>query len=144
MSGQVVNPGLVHLTEGARVDDAIAAAGGPTSRADLAELNLARVMSDGEQIHVPEPGEEPPREAGPSTTDGSGPSGTPEAMPLDLNRADPAELEALPGIGPVTAGRIVAHREQIGGFVDVTQLLEVPGIGPARLAELQRVVRIGP
>ncbi|MGN6242511.1 MAG: SLBB domain-containing protein, partial [Motilibacteraceae bacterium] len=102
--GQVRRPGLVRLAAGARVDDALRAAGGPTARADLAAVNLARVLVDGEQLRVPAPGEvvpPPPSGAAAGTSAGAGPVG-----PLDLNAATLAELDALPGVGPVLAQRI--------------------------------------
>ena len=153
VSGQVVAPGLVVLTDGDRVQDAILAAGGPSADADMSALNLARLVGDGEQIYLPGVGEEvgqpeatvngPAPAADPA--DGGESAGGPSAgQPVDLNQADATVLETLPGVGPVMAARIIAHREVIGQFADVTQLLEVPGIGPARLAELQPLVRTGP
>jgi competence protein ComEA len=138
VAGQVRRPGVVTLAPGSRVGDAIAAVGGPTRDAVLDSLNLARPLGDGEQIVVPAPGEEvaPPPAGGPSGAI----VGDPEL--LDLNAATAEELTALPGIGPVTAQRIVDHRDSIGGFVAITQLLEVPGIGPARFADLDARVRL--
>lgn len=141
--GQVASPGVVQLPVGSRVDDAIRAAGGATARADLAALNLARIVIDGEQVVVPAPGDEP-----------SGPGGTPPAGrtaggaagsasgTLDLNDADAAALDALPGIGPVLAGRIVDWRTANGRLTSVDQLGEVDGIGPTLLAKLRPLVRV--
>jgi competence protein ComEA len=136
VAGHVVRPGLVRLRSGARVADALDAAGGPTAQAVLDALNLARPVVDGEQVRVPAEGEEV---AAP-------PADTPAAAdaPLDLNAATAEQLQQLPGVGPVTAQRIVDHRTAIGGFADVSQLLEVAGIGPARFADLEPRVRIGP
>ncbi len=133
--GLVARPGLVTLPEGARVADALAAAGGLLPEADPTSVNLAAVVSDGEQIAVGVPGAAPPA---PAAGGGSGaPSG-----PLDLNSATAADLDALPGIGPVLAQRIVDHRDATGRFTSVEQLDDVPGIGPTTYAELSDLVRV--
>ncbi|MGN6300737.1 MAG: ComEA family DNA-binding protein [Angustibacter sp.] len=138
--GQVRRPGVVRLAPGARVEDAVAAAGGATGRADLAAVNLARPVVDGEQIVVPRPGEATPP-AGPSG--GASPSpGTSAAGPVDLNAATPEQLDALPGIGPVLAGRIVDFRTQHGRFGSVDELGDVSGIGDALLERLRPLVRV--
>lgn len=121
VSGAVRDPGLVSLAGPARVADAVRAAGGATSGADLSAINLASLVADGDQIVVPAVGE--PGEAG----DGL----------IDLNRATAQELAQLHGIGPVLAERIVAHREEHGPFDSVESLLDVPGIGEAKLALLR-------
>ena len=131
--GRVARPGVVTLAAGARVADAVEAAGGLRRDADVTHVNLARPVADGEQILVPRRGEDPPA-----------PSPGTSAAPgrVDLNVADVATLDALPGIGPVLAQRIVDHREQHGPFPDVASLSDVPGIGPAlerRLADLVTV-----
>lgn len=133
--GQVRRPGLVELEAGARVSDAIEAAGGPTSRAELSALNLARPVTDGEQVVVPAPGEPvaPVDGAGDSVASG----GT-----LDLNSADAQALDGLPGIGPVLAERIVAWRDEHGRFTAVDELTEVSGIGPAVLESIRDLVRV--
>jgi competence protein ComEA len=132
--GLVVSPGLVTLPEGARVADAVAAAGGLLPEADPASVNLAAVVSDGQQVAVGLPGAVAPA---------SGPAGgAAPAGPLDLNSATVADLDALPGIGPVLAQRIVDHREQHGRFTSVEQLDDVPGIGPAVYGELADLVRV--
>ncbi len=132
--GAVRTPGLVTLPSGSRVADAIDAAGGLGVGASVLHLNLARTVVDGEQVVVPLEGEEPP-----AVVPGAS-SGTEE--PVDLNTATLEDLQGLPGVGPVTGQRILDHRQTIGGFVDVAQLLEVPGIGPARFADLQSRVRV--
>jgi len=140
VAGAVARPGLVHLRSGARVADALAAAGGPTADADVASLNQARVVADGEQVRVlrvGEPAIPQPAAAGPA---GSAPGG--RATLVDLNRATPAELDALPGVGPATAAAIITWRGENGGFRRVEDLLEVPGIGPARLERLRPLVRV--
>lgn len=134
VSGAVERPGLVRLREGQRVADAVAAAGGLTPQANAAAVNLARRLRDEEQVHVPQIGE-----AAAPPTSGSGPGAE---APVDLNRASAAELEALPGIGPTLAGRILERRERVGAFQSVEDLLEVRGIGPALLAELEGRVTV--
>lgn len=134
--GKVAEPGLVQVADGARVADAIEAAGGPLPGTDTTALNLARLLADGEQLLVgidPPPGE-------PGTSDAAG-SATP-AGPLNLNTATAEELDTLPGIGPVTAQRIVDWRATNGRFSSVDQLLEVSGIGDAKLAQLEGLVRV--
>ncbi|WP_370325648.1 helix-hairpin-helix domain-containing protein [Euzebya sp.] len=137
VAGAVARPGVLTLPAGSRVADAVTAAGGPTPDAVTGALNLARPLEDGEQVHVPAAGEDPPPSAPPPPSAAGDPPG-----PLDLNTATTAQLEALPGVGPVMAQRIVEHREAIGGYLDVTQLLEVPGIGPGRFAELEPLVSV--
>ncbi len=135
VAGAVVEPGVYELMPGARVRDAIVAAGGPTEAADWNAVNLAAVVADATRIYVPVVGEEVPPDmaVGPSTA--SVPAG-----PVDLNRATADELEELPGVGPATATAIVTERERNGPFVDVDDLDRVPGIGPAKLAALRDLV----
>ena len=130
--GQVLQPGLVHLPAGARIADAIDAAGGAGPEADLAAVNLARVVTDGEQVVVPRPGEQP-QSAG-------GPGGDPT---VDLNAAAIADLDTLPGIGPVLAQRIVDWRTEHGAFTAVDELAEVRGIGSSLLEGMRDLVRVG-
>jgi competence protein ComEA len=132
VSGLVANPGVYDLAPGGRVADAINAAGGTLPGAQVDGLNLARVLADGEQVHVPGPDEQPPGQAdGPPANSAWLPDGR-----LDVNRATQAELEELPGIGPVLAERIIAHREELGGFQSTGDLLGVHGIGEKTLAAL--------
>lgn len=148
VSGAVASEGVVELATGARVIDAVEAAGGARRRAHTDQLNLARVVRDGEQIHVPTAGSPPAAvpaaggDAGAQSSDTAGTSGAPPADPVDLNTASVAELEALPDVGPVLAGRIVAHRDSIGGFTTVEQLLEVDGIGDKTFAALRVLVTV--
>lgn len=139
--GQVAAPGLVTVPADARVADALDAAGGATPEADLAALNLARTVTDGEQIVVPRPGEAVPAPdaGGPAAASGAGAAAD---GVVDLNSADAAALDALPGIGPVLAERIVAWREENGPFTSVDELGEVSGIGPAVLADVRDLVRV--
>jgi competence protein ComEA len=134
VSGKVRRPGIAVLRAGARVVDAIRAAGGPRPGVDLSALNLARVVADGEQIVV---GGTPPAAALTSTA-----SGSPVTGLVDINTADETTLETLPEVGPVTAQSIITWRTQHGGFTSVDQLLEVDGIGDATLAKLTPYVTI--
>lgn len=129
--GAVVRPGLYVLRTDSRVVDALAAAGGSTDAADLAGVNLARRVEDGEQILVPVVG---------AITDPS--AAPPGDGTVDLNTADQAALEELPGIGPALAERIVAWREENGRFRTVDDLLAVPGIGEKVLEGLRDGVRV--
>lgn len=124
VSGAVNHPGLVTVPLSARVADAIAGAGGAATGADLGGLNLAAAVRDGDQITVPLVGAVVPANGG---GDGS----------IDLNRATAAELEGLPGVGPVLASRIVAYRDLHGPFAVVEDLLDVGGIGEAKLAAMR-------
>lgn len=134
--GQVAAPGLVTVPAGARVADAVEAAGGAGPEADLTALNLARPVVDGEQVHVPAPGEEVRVAAPPDVADGD-PAGT---APVALNTADATALTALPGVGPVLADRIVAWRDEHGPFTRLDELAEVSGIGPVLLDGLRDLV----
>lgn len=136
--GQVAAPGVISLPAGSRVADALAAAGGALPEADLAALNLAAVVQDGAQVRVPAPGEEV-EAAG--VGDPAGGSGAPDGT-IDLNTASAAELETLPGIGPVLAERVISWRSEHGPFSDVDQLQNVPGIGPAVLGQVRDRVRV--
>ncbi|MEV8272638.1 helix-hairpin-helix domain-containing protein [Microbacterium sp. NPDC077184] len=140
VSGQVQSPGLYVLADGARVVDVVAAAGGFAEGADRAAVNLARPAVDGEQVHIPAPGETPPD--GAAAGGGSAEGGPAGDGPLDLNTADAAALDTLPRIGPAIAQRIIEWREQNGPFSSVEDLLAVPGIGEKLLAGLREQVRV--
>jgi competence protein ComEA len=141
VAGAVASPGVRRLPPGSRVIDAVEAAGGPLGEADLARINLAAPLSDGQQVYVAKPGEPPPVSAGPAG--GAGPAaGTEPAAPVDLNTATAEQLEALPGVGPSTAAAIIAHRDQHGPFAAVDQLLDVRGIGDAKLEQLRDLVTV--
>jgi competence protein ComEA len=132
VAGAVRRPGLVRLPKGARVADAVARAGGLTRRAERSGVNLAALVSDGEQVLVPERG---------AAVTATGAGGTPGAAgPVSLNSATAEQLDTLPGVGPVTAQKIVTYREQHGPFTSVDGLDAIPGIGPARISELQGLV----
>jgi competence protein ComEA len=137
--GAVLAPGVVRLAAGARVLDAVDAAGGASDDADVQRLNLAALVADGQRIAVPRLGEpDPPPPIGGAENAGTGAA----AGPLDLNTATPAQLEALPGIGPALAQAIVGERERSGGFRKVDDLQRVRGIGEARLAQLRELVTV--
>lgn len=136
--GQVAHPGLVTLPAGSRVADAIRAAGGALPTADLAGVNLARVLVDAEQVRVPKPGEWVPSSSGGAPTGGGSGSGG----LVDLNSASVSDLDALPGIGPVLAQRILDWRTEHQRFSSIDELGEVPGIGPKLLAQLRSKVRV--
>lgn len=153
VAGKVRRPGLVRLPDGSRVADAIAQAGGPLPRTDLTALNLARRVVDGEQILV---GVSPPAGAE-AWMAGNGPAGAASATggappepgggrkpggKVDLNRATVEQLDALPGVGPVTAQRILDWRTRHGRFSSVDQLREIDGIGERRLAQLRDQVTV--
>jgi competence protein ComEA len=140
VAGAVTAPGVYELAGGSRVGDAVAAAGGAGPDAVLDAVNLAALVNDGQQVYVPRAGEA----AGPAPPAAAPPvNGTPDAVgPLDLNAATEDELLALPGVGPVLAAAIVRHREETGPFTSVDGLLDVSGIGPARLESLRDLVRV--
>lgn len=138
VAGKVRRPGIVVLDKGARVTDALSAAGGAKRGVDVTSLNLARLLVDGEQIVVGVPG------AAPAPAPASGGAVAPGATgPLvNLNLASQTELEGLPQVGPVTAQSIIAWREQRGGFTSVDELLEVDGIGEKTLERLAPYVTV--
>ena len=129
--GAVHSPGLFRVKDGSRVADAVARAGGPTRRADLSAVNLAAPLADGQQVIVPRRG--PPG----STATATG--GAPGAK-VSLAIATVDQLDELPGIGPVTAQKIVDWRSSHGPFQSVDDLDDVPGIGPARIEQLRDLV----
>jgi competence protein ComEA len=147
--GAVARPGVLTLAPGARVGDALAAAGGATADGEADRLNLAQLVEDGMQIRVPTVDE-----AGADGADGAVPlirrsvvadaesTGGPSSGPVNVNTAQPTELEQLPGIGPATAAAIVTWRDEHGPFAAVDDLLLVPGIGPAKLAAVRDLVAL--
>ena len=143
VAGQVASPGVYAVPSGGRVADAVVAAGGTSAEADLEALNLAARVSDGERIHVPKKGETPPTVVGPTAPapGGAGKGAAPTGL-VDLNTATAEQLDALPGVGPATSKAILAYRTSHGRFRSVTELLEVPGIGPAKLEALRPMVRV--
>jgi competence protein ComEA len=122
-------PGLYHLSTGSRVADALAAAGGASDRAEVAAVNLAAPLADGEQVLVPARGAAV-----------AAPGGSAGAGPVDLNSATAEQLDALPGVGPSTAEKIIAYRQAHGPFRSLAELDAVPGIGAGRIAQLKGLV----
>ena len=151
-AGALRRPGVYRMPSGARIVDLLEAAGGPTPGANLGGLNLAAVLSDGVRVYFPRSGEEPPVEVdivpdppphpAAAGEPGSGVAAPP--APLDVNAATAAELERLPGIGPVTAAAIVEHRERVGPFQSVEALGDVSGIGPVKLSRIGDLVTVAP
>ena len=148
-AGQVAAPGVYSVPAGARVADLVTAAGGLLPEADVDRLNLAARVVDGTRVYIPRKGESPPAEAA-AGDPGRGP-GRPGAAggaegrgaaagPVDLNTATAAQLDTLPGVGPATAAAILTYRARHGRFKSVTELLEVPGIGPAKLEAIRPLV----
>ena len=133
VSGWVATPGVVEMTDGAIVADAVAAAGGALDGALLDEINLARPLVEGDHVQIPGPGDPIAAASG---------GGERDDGLISLNQADASTLEDLPGVGPVLAERIVAHREANGPFQTVEDLLEVPGIGEAKLAAMKDSIAV--
>ena len=138
VSGAVRQPDQVYmLPPGSIVQDAIEAAGGPTGEADLERINLALELADQQHVHVPEKGEE---NAPPAVSGGEADGAASEIV--NINTATQPELETLPGIGPVTAGKIIAYRESHGPFARIEDIDDVPGIGPATFEGLKDLIRV--
>ena len=135
VTGEVVSPGVYELPAGSRVIDAIKAAGGARPKAALSELNLARVIKDGEQIYV-----DPIYTVGSRARVGSK-AAVPRG-PININRANASDLDSLDGIGPVIAKRIIAYRTTNGPFVVLEDLLKVSGIGDAKFAQFKEKIRV--
>ncbi|MGD0274104.1 MAG: helix-hairpin-helix domain-containing protein [Gaiellaceae bacterium] len=133
VSGAVHRPGLYKLPDGARVNDALVKAGGATGAADLTLVNRAATLTDGEQVLVPV------KVSGTAVSAASS-AGAPANAPVHLNSATLEQLDALPGVGPATAQRIIDYRTANGSFKSVDELDAVSGIGPAKLAELRDLV----
>jgi len=140
VAGEVRRPGVYRVRAGERVDDAVRLAGGATDRADLAGVNLAAKVEDGRQVIVPPRAATAPAAAGGAAGGAAG--AVAPAQPISLNTATVEQLDELDGIGPLTARKIVAYREQHGGFRSVAELDRVPGIGEKRLAALRDLVRV--
>ena len=138
VAGEVVAPGVYELPAGARMVDAIDAAGGPSSRADTDAINLATPLADAQQVFVPRKGAPVRRvtESGASADDAAQ-DGT-----INVNTASASALESLPGVGSQTAQAIIEHRTKNGPFLAVDELLNVRGIGPAKLAAMRAKVRV--
>jgi competence protein ComEA len=142
VAGAVRRPGVYRLRADRRVDDAVREAGGPTARADLAGVNLAAKVSDGQQVIVPSAAGAATATAATAPAGAAGGAGAAPGQPLNLNTASPEQLDQLDGVGPATAQKIVAYRQAHGGFRSVTELDQVPGIGEKKLAALKDRVRV--
>lgn len=134
-AGALVRPGLYRLPAGSRVADLIDLAGGPAADADVHQLNLAARLSDGDRVYVPRVGES-------HAPGGAGDASEADGGLLDLNAATQRQLEELPGVGPATASAILDERKRRGRFKSVEELLEVRGIGPAKLDQIRGLVRV--
>lgn len=137
VAGAVLKPGVYELPINARVIDAITAAGNVLEGADVSDVNLARVLKDGEQIYI-----YPPSRNGGSARSTARSTPPRKSGPVMLNRASAKDLEALDGIGPVLAARIIAYRNANGPFLTLESLLEVSGIGPAKLLQFKEKIRL--
>ena len=145
VAGAVRRPGVYELSRGARVDDAVQRAGGARPRADLSQLNLAAELEDGRQVLVPL--RAPATAGGTDSASGTAVAGAsvpggPPAVPVNLNSATLEQLDALPGVGPATAQKILGYRDANNGFSDVEELGQVPGIGDVRMAALRELVTV--
>jgi competence protein ComEA len=154
-AGAVARPGVYELPAGARVDDLVKAAGGLTDQADGDRVNLAAPVADGERVWVPAQGEEVAPDVVAGTGGGASGTGSPAGAgasdgtaaavpttPVDLNAATAEQLDVLPGVGPATATAILTYRDEHGRFASVDELLEVRGIGEAKLEQLRPLVRV--
>lgn len=145
VAGEVHRPGVYRVRAGQRVNDAVRMAGGATPRADLAGVNLAAKVEDGRQVIVPARTAAATGAAGEGARASGGTAGSPPttgSAPLNLNTATEQQLDELEGVGPATARKIVAYRQQHGGFRSVSELDQVPGIGPKRLAALKDLLSV--
>lgn len=140
VAGSVVSPGVYRLDADARVQQAVAAAGGAAADADLDAMNLAAPLRDGDRVYVPHAGVAVPPVIGVTGAGGGANIDVAPSGPISLNAASAAELDILPGVGPSTAAAIVAYREQHGPFASVDDLLNVRGIGAAKLDAIRALV----
>ena len=144
VAGEVKFPGIYKLKAGARVDDGVVAAGGATTRADLNAVNLATPLFDGQQVYISKHGEKPHVVVRPApiVNSGSGQTTSNLPTPININTATAIELEQLPGVGPSTAQAIIEYRMTNGVFIVIDDLLNVRGIGPAKLRNIAPNVRV--
>lgn len=142
VAGNVLKPGVYEMPADSRVVDAIRIAGGANAIADLNAINLANRLNDAQQVYVPAVGEKVPPSSSGLSAGGVGTGSAPNSVeyPININSADVALLDELPGVGPSTAQAIVTYRDQNGPFASVSGLEDVPGIGPAKVAAIQGLV----
>ena len=133
VAGKVANPGVYSLTAGSRVIDAINMAGNQLRGIDISDINLARILIDGEQILVGAPAQVVAKKAAAKIT---------STNPLDINKATAAQLDTLPGIGPVTAQRILDYRSKVGHISAVDELKKISGLGGAKFEEIKSLLRV--
>lgn len=145
VDGAVISPGVVALPPGSRVQDAIAAAGGFSENAQGENLNLAEQLEDGSQVIVPAVTKvETPAGAESSPISNAPPLGESAAQIVNINTASQAELETLPGVGPVTAEKIIAYRQENGAFSIIEEIQNVSGIGPATFEKMKPLITVDP
>lgn len=140
ITGAVNRPGVVLVPPDARVQEAVTAAGGPSSDADLEQLNLAAALFDGQHLRVPAQGETP----APTGIEGAGTAGSAGVRPININSATAGELTALPGVGEVTAAKIVAYRQEHGPFQQMEEIMDVPGIAEGKFEGFKELITVGP
>jgi competence protein ComEA len=142
--GAVPRPGLYEFAEGARVQDAIDAAGGLLSSADVESLNLAALLEDGQQLNIPyKAGEEPSNDNGDESPDLPGATEEPSSGDLiNINTASKDELASLPGIGETIAQRIIDYRDENGNFLSIEDIMNVSGIGPATFDDIKALITV--
>ena len=137
ISGAVAQPGVYTLPAASRANDLVTAAGGMTDNADPAGINLAAPLVDSQHVHIPEPGEAAPPDTSGATASDPGEGGGGAGGLININTAGESELQELPGIGPALSGAIIQWRDEHGSFASVDDLLDVPGVGPAKLSQLR-------
>ena len=143
VSGAVATPGVYALPAGSIAQDALALAGGPLADAALTHLNLAKALREGDTLYVPRAGEPAPAPTLPSPASGLAGEGVGPGTRIDLNTATAEQLDALPKIGPATAQRIIAYREEHGGFKSVEEINEVSGIGDVTYGLIKDLLCVG-